>query len=335
MDTPPKVSVLLCVYNGAAHLRQALDSIFAQTLRDFELIAVDDGSTDTTPEILRGCADPRLVVLTQPNLGLTHSLNRALGLARGEYIARQDADDISEPARLEKQAAFLDAHSDIALVGAGTRVVDEAGRALREYRYPADDAGLRAALLSRFNPLPHSSVTFRREVAISLGGWDERFMKSQDYEFYLRLIEGHRIASLPEPLITLRYTPGSLFSSGDEKGEQLQYALLAHALAAVRRRRPDLVPPRGQSLPVEKFRAWYRASRYPAHFAAGQHRRQAQIEVSRGATLNAVRALGRAFALDPWHPLRRLLRTPDPAMVELARELEGWLSTDVPPARSD
>ncbi|MBI3759721.1 MAG: glycosyltransferase, partial [Deltaproteobacteria bacterium] len=275
------------------------------------------------------------VAINQSNLGLTRSLNRALALARGEHVARQDADDLSDPGRLEKQVSFLDAHPEIALVGAGACVVDKAGHLLRKYRYPPDDAGLRVALLSRFNPLPHSSVMFRRDVAVSLDGWDERFVKSQDYEFYLRLIEGHRIASLPEPLITLRYTPGSLFSNGVEASEQLQYALLAHALATVRRRRPAIATTRDQPLPLEKFRAWYRASSYPAHFAAGQYRREAQIEVSRGAILSAVRALIRALALDAWHPIRRFLRTPDRAMVELARELEGWLSVDATPASPD
>jgi glycosyltransferase involved in cell wall biosynthesis len=325
--TPPRVSVLLCVYNGAGYLRAALDSILAQTLADFELIAIDDGSTDATPDILRGCADPRLVAVRQANLGLTRSLNRGLALAQGEYVARQDADDLSAPRRLERQVAFLDARPEVALAGTAVRVVDEQGRLVREHRYPQEDAGLRRALLARINPLPHSSVMFRRSGALDLAGWDERFLKAQDYEFYLRVIEAHQIASLPERLVTLRFRPGSLYSGGEE-GEQLKYALLAYALAALRRDHPGQAPPRDQPLPLEQFEAWYRASPYPAHFAAGQLRREAQVAFSRGAWLRAGRALAQATVRDPRHWVRRLLRLPDAAVIELTREFARWVSSE-------
>ncbi len=323
MSATPRVSLLVCVFNGAAFLPAALDSALAQTFADFELIAVDDGSTDATPDILRGCDDLRLIVLRQPNLGLTRSLNRALALARGEYVARQDADDLSAPARLERQVAFLDAHPEVALVGTAVQAIDEAGRPVRVHRYPPEDAGLRRAMLARFNPLPHSSVMFRRLAALEVGGWDERFPKSQDYEFYLRLIESYQVASLPEALVSLRYRPGSLYSTGDS--EQLKYALLAHALASLRRARPDLVPPRNRPLPLAEFEAWYRNSVYPARDRAGRLRREAQIAWRRGAWLEAGQALLRAAALDPLHWLRRLKREPEAEMLELAHEFAGWV----------
>lgn len=320
-DVSPKVSVLLCVYNGALQFREALDSVLAQTFRDFELIVVDDGSTDSTPEILRACSDRRLVVITQAHMGLTRSLNRALAAARGQYIARQDADDLSRPDRLEKQVAFLDGHPEIALVGSGVQTVDERGQPVHAYRYPTDDAALRRQLLNRFNPLPHTTVMFRRSVALALSGWDERFVKSQDYEFYLRLIEGYRIASLPEPLCTLRYRPDSFTFSDD--GEQLKYLLLAYALAVLRRERPDLAPPRDRPLPLAEVESWYQASRFPRRFRGGELRRAAQVAGARGQWGAALRQALQALWVDPDYPLRRLRRriSPEPEVADLTSAL--------------
>jgi len=112
----PRVSVAMAVYNGERYLRQAVDSVLAQTFCDFEFLIVDDGSTDSTPEILAGYGDRRVVVISNSqNVGLTRSLNRCLERARGEYVARMDADDVSMPTRLEKQAAYLDRHPAVGL----------------------------------------------------------------------------------------------------------------------------------------------------------------------------------------------------------------------------
>src|SRR5271170_1107899 len=122
----PRVSLVLAVYNGERHLPQSLESVLGQTFRDFELIVVDDGSTDRTPEILDGVArvDPRVVVVRQENRGLTASLIRGIGMARGTYVARQDADDVSKPERLGRQVAHLDAHPSIAALGTSADVID-------------------------------------------------------------------------------------------------------------------------------------------------------------------------------------------------------------------
>src|SRR3954452_17057048 len=115
----PRLSVVLAVCNGERHLAESVNSVLAQTFTDFELIVVDDGSTDRTPEILAAVAraDPRVVVVRQENHGLTASLIRGIALSRGDYIARQDADDISKPRRFERQIAYLDAHSSLAALG--------------------------------------------------------------------------------------------------------------------------------------------------------------------------------------------------------------------------
>ena len=130
----PRVSVLLPVRDGARFLREALDSVLAQTLADFELLVVDDGSTDETPEILASVGDERLRVLRQEPAGLVAALERGIGEARAPYLARMDADDVSLPCRLERQVAFLDEQSQVALVVPGVESIDEAGRPGRRRR---------------------------------------------------------------------------------------------------------------------------------------------------------------------------------------------------------
>lgn len=209
MPTPP-VTVLLAVYNGAPHLSAALASILAQTKHDFELLVVDDASTDGTPEILRACRDQRLrVVRNEMNLGLTASLNRGLALARGEYIARHDADDLSAPERLRLQLAFLQAHPAVAAVGSQGRILDEAERFQEKRDLPLSHASIRFAHLFD-NALLHSAVTFRKAAVLEAGGYDEEYRVSQDYELWSRLGERHALANLPQRLISLRQRQGSL-----------------------------------------------------------------------------------------------------------------------------
>src|ERR1700676_3008159 len=115
--TSPQVSVVLSVHNGAADLPKAVDTILAQTFRDFELIAINNGSTDGTAAVLDGLCDPRVRVIHQDDMGLAAALNRGIALARGRYVARQDHDDWAKPTRLKKQVAFLQANPHCALVG--------------------------------------------------------------------------------------------------------------------------------------------------------------------------------------------------------------------------
>src|SRR4026207_76576 len=116
--SPPRVTVLMPVYNGADYLRQGIDSILRQTCRDFELLVVNDGSTDSSREVLRGYGDPRLIVVeNERNLGLVTSLNRGLELARGEFVARMDQDDLALPRRLDKQINFLRKNARVGLCG--------------------------------------------------------------------------------------------------------------------------------------------------------------------------------------------------------------------------
>lgn len=204
--TAPRVSVLMAVHDGARWLREAVDSALGQTLADLELIAIDDGSTDATAEILAGYRDARLIVVRQAHAGLTRSLNRGLRLATAPLVARLDADDVALPARLACQAAFLDAHPEIGVLGTGCGEIGAAGETLGAYAPPADDASIRRALIRR-NPFVHSSVVMRRAAVESVGGYDEALPVAQDYDLWLRLSRVTRLANLPEPLVLRRLAP--------------------------------------------------------------------------------------------------------------------------------
>ena len=134
----PRISVVMPVFNGGSYLAAAVESILKQSFNDFELIVIDDGSTDKTACVLAGFArsDGRIRVIGQANTGVVASLNRALDLARGEYVARMDADDVSLPSRFELQVAFLDTHPEVAVVGSAITLIDEEGSAIRDVDYP-------------------------------------------------------------------------------------------------------------------------------------------------------------------------------------------------------
>jgi hypothetical protein len=217
----PRVTVLLAVHNGARFVGDAVESILAQTFTDFELLVVDDASTDASGAIVASFDDPRIrIVRNDINLGLTRSLNRGLAYARGALIARQDADDLSEPERLAKQVAYLNAEGDVALVGTWYRKIDEAGKSLGNRQLPTGDARIAWALLF-YCPFVHSSVTFRRPIVLDeQHGYDERFAYAQDYELWSRLARCHRVANVPEYLVSYRVTTTSMTATiGDASGE--------------------------------------------------------------------------------------------------------------------
>jgi glycosyl transferase family 2 len=211
----PAVTVLMGVYNNELFVREAIDSILAQSCRDFELLVVDDGSTDATAAILASYDDRRLRVLrNERNVGLTRSLNRGLRVARGALIARQDADDMSSPERLARQVAFLESHPDVVVLGTQFVSLDAwRHRLMTLWMRCETPLGIRWQLLFE-NPFVHSSVMFRRDVIVDhYGGYDERFRTNQDIELWSRIAPEHRLRNLPEALVTLRHRSASVSGS--------------------------------------------------------------------------------------------------------------------------
>lgn len=302
----PKVSVIMSVYNDAIYLADAVASILEQSYTDFEVIIVNDGSTDETLRLLGTYTDPRIVVVEQKHRGLARSLNTALTLAKGRYVARQDADDISLPNRLATQVDFLDTHPDVALVGTGVMLIDIQKRPLRTFIYPQDHEMLCDWLTRVTNPLPHTTVMFRRDAVIALGGYDEAFEKAEDYALHLRLSEQFRLASIPEAFVLLRYRSDSM-TFDDNRADLLQFALLARALTAVRRAYAPEFSTSSPGWPAFRRRveSWFRQSRMPRRFSAGRFRRLTEARWHGRNYLGALESLARAFLLDPAWFLRR------------------------------
>lgn len=198
----PQLSVIMSTYNNASTVGDAVASILGQSFPDFEFILIDDGSTDNTGAILSGFADQRLKLLrNDTNIGLTRSLNIAIAISSGRYLARQDADDISMPQRFEKQFRFLDTHPDVALLGTARATLDNSGNIIATTKLPEHPDYNR---FLKSNCLVHGSIMLRREVMEKVGGYNEDFRLSQDYELWLRIARTYRIANLLEPLYGVR-----------------------------------------------------------------------------------------------------------------------------------
>lgn len=207
MSETPLVSVVMAVYNGALHLDDAVNSIRQQTFLDFEFVIINDGSTDGTAEILRrhAAADSRLRILDQPNQGLTPSLNRGIAEARGKYIARMDADDISVSERLEKQVTFLEQHPHVALLGTAAQLFTDQGLMKQIFRHPTDSAEIKRAMMME-NKFVHPTVMMRRDVVQEVGGY--RLNCTEDYDLFMRMADRHDVANLDEVLLRYRKHPG-------------------------------------------------------------------------------------------------------------------------------
>ena len=221
-----KISVIMPVYNAEKYLKESIESILNQTFTDFGFLIVNDGSTDTSLEIIKSYDDKRIrIINNEENMGLTKSLNKAVKQAHGDYIARQDADDISLPNRLELQFEFLEKHPEVALLGTGVYVINENGDEIeKRIMHPNPKKSL-----SKGNRFIHGSVMFRKSVIDELGAYNETLKYSQDYELWLRISKKYDVENLTAPLYKLRMHKGSILSRKVE--EQQMYAVFARKLA--------------------------------------------------------------------------------------------------------
>lgn len=207
----PSVSVVLPVYNCPEYVGEAIESILGQTHSDFELILIDDGSTDDTPRVLERYADPRIRLLRQQNRGLAVTLNRGIELARGRYVARQDQDDVSMPARFAAQVKFLDEHPRCGLVGTWAEIWRERRPTGRSHRHPAGNLDLQLELLLD-NPFVHSSVMIRKSALDRVGSYclDPERQPPEDFELWSRIAREYEVANIPIVLHIYREVRGSM-----------------------------------------------------------------------------------------------------------------------------
>jgi len=231
----PFVTVLMAVFDPPVPmLEKAVHSVLAQTYADFEFLIVDDGSrTAAAEEYLSRVqpADRRLRVLRETHRGLTRSLNLGLALSRGAWIARHDADDWSEPDRLQRQVAFLAAHPGVSLCGSNAWTHQQDGRPLWRTNLPQTHSEIRRALPAR-NPFVHGATIFSRREALRAGAYREEFRCSQDYDLFWRLAEAGEAANLGQALYHYRYTAGSI--SAERAREQAIAHRAAQRLGAKR-----------------------------------------------------------------------------------------------------
>lgn len=203
------ISVIMPVHNAERYLPEAIESILAQTIADYEFIIVDDGSTDGTEEILHRYRlnDTRLnIIRNSERQGVTRSLNIALRHVQGEFVARQDADDFSRPTRFSEQLRFLSEHPNVDVVGC---IPEYTGDRLGIAPYPVNSKEIHERLFSE-NVICHGSVMIRRSVFTAIGGYREFFNTSQDLDLWLRVAEKHSIENLDRQLYTLRIHSASV-----------------------------------------------------------------------------------------------------------------------------
>lgn len=230
MTATPKISVVMSVYNGANHLAETLDSVLSQDGCDFEFIVVNDGSSDATAGILDDYAfrDKRLRVISQENAGLTRALIRACSEASGEYIARQDAGDISLPTRLKQQSDFLQSHPEAVMTACAVQFSGPLREPLYENAKPMMqlDAGLRQSSIEHLSGPPHHGGTmFRRAAYLKAGEYRATFVVAQDIDLWLRLSELGSCLGMPEVLYQARIELGSI--SSRRRVEQFRLGNLA------------------------------------------------------------------------------------------------------------
>lgn len=206
MSSAPIVSVLLPVYNADRYVAQAVESILNQTFTDFELIIIDDGSTDTSLKILQTYAskDHRIRLLSRANRGLLKTLNQMIEMAKGKYLARMDADDIALPDRFAAQVALLEREPEVVCVGGSYDMIDEQGAILAETRPPITDAEIQQQLLAGFTVIQHPCAMFRRSALLAVSGYDESAFLAEDLDLWLRMGEIGKLANLEQVILLYR-----------------------------------------------------------------------------------------------------------------------------------
>jgi glycosyltransferase involved in cell wall biosynthesis len=231
VDTP-LVSVVMPVYNASAFLHEAIQSILAQTFTNFEFIIINDGSTDSSTEIILSYPDPRIKYISNAqNQGLVASLNVAINTAKGFYIARMDADDIAYPDRLEVQIGYLQRYPNVKLLGSQVRLIDSNAKPFGFWKHPVTPAGVKEDI-KRNCCFAHPSVVFEKQVFDELSGYSMNYkVAAEDYDLWMRILERHQGANTEQVLVDYRIHTSN-FSSTNLLKQALSCLAVQHHIPA-------------------------------------------------------------------------------------------------------
>ena len=256
----PAISVAMSVYNGERFLSEAIESVLAQSWRDFEFLLLDDGSNDGSLAIMQRFAalDPRIRVIARENRGLVASLNQLLAEARAPLIARMDADDVCLPERFARQIGFFAANPQHGVVGSLTDDIDERGQpyAMVPINHPLTHAAFLERIESRGQLLAHPTVMYRRDVVLRVGGYHAAFRHCEDYDLWLRLAHRTRIANLPEQLLRYRHYADQV-SNRHALEQQIGVAVSHVAYQERMAGRPDPTATLDQLPPIDQLDALF------------------------------------------------------------------------------
>jgi Glycosyl transferase family 2 len=207
----PRITVLIVTHDDEAFVGAAIESALAQTFSDFEIVVVDDASTDRSRDVAASYRDPRIRLLANPtNLGAGASRNAGLAAIASEYVAELDGNDVAFPERLARQFAYLETHPEVAVVGGQAELIDVAGRRIGSFTRPTTDLGIRWCGIFQ-SPVIHSAIMYRRAIVWNeFGGYEEKYLFGEDFDLWCRLSRAHTIRNLPATLVAYRSDPGSL-----------------------------------------------------------------------------------------------------------------------------
>lgn len=332
MKIEPRISVVMPVHGNGVHLGEAISSILTQSFDDFELIIVSEiGTSQESIDLIDGVCDERVRhFVNKQRLGLAQSLNLGLKEARGEFVARMDADDVSEPLRFERQVRYLEGHPNVGIIGAGAAVIDERGGFIRRHAFSEDDlpTGWR---LFFFNSIAHPTVMARLDILRQLGGYNPEAEFCEDYDLWLRATETTMVENMPEMLLRYRVHELSVTQLNPKSQTENARRAAARALTRLLGREVSLdlvgtirlesgfaVTPRTVIPTFLTLVEVYRRFRL-RHNVPRQNRANMRRDISLRLSYLAVRSMGENPVASGWVWSLALLLSPRTAILGVAR----------------
>jgi glycosyltransferase involved in cell wall biosynthesis len=310
VESLPQVTVLIPVYNAERYLLETLRSVSAQTFRDIEILVVDDGSKDSSPQLLAdyAVADPRVRVVRQVNAGISAALNTGIAAARGEYIVRMDADDIMLPERIAAQVSFLQNRTDLGFCACAMEMIDKNGRVFGQYVGRPESIAELESMMAEELPIvfTHPTVTYRASAVKAVGGYDKRYEPCEDMELFGRLISAG-FSGVVLPTVLMRYRVHGASISGSKVAHQVRTQDFVCAVFYSRRQgraaleRSAYDEQRRRAPLLERMRD-------EAQLRSHVLQRTALYSKAEGRRLRATACLFGAAAYRPWSALRGVFR---------------------------